>query len=61
MTDYVNPPPLGFAARQRRDVRRLNFWNRWTHVAIRSSGQGCGDVDFRGQGLMNGATLGDMQ
>ena len=31
------------------------------HFTIRSSGQGCGDADLRGQGLMNGATLGDVQ
>ena len=30
-------------------------------VTILSSGQGCGDADLRGQGLMNGATLGDVQ
>jgi hypothetical protein len=33
----------------------------WTDVAIRSSGQGGGDADLRGQGLMNGATFGDVQ
>jgi hypothetical protein len=42
-------------------VRRLHFWNGWTRVMIRSSGQGCGDADLRGQGLMNGATFGDVQ
>jgi salicylate hydroxylase len=32
-----------------------------TDATIRSSGQGCSDADLRGQGPMNGATLGDVQ
>jgi hypothetical protein len=33
----------------------------WSHVTIWSSGQGCGDADLRGKGLMNRAALGDVQ
>lgn len=44
-----------------RGERSVDLRINLTHVTMRSSRQGCGDLDRRGQGLMNRATLGDVQ